>query len=93
MPGALAVISTNDQVAAITPLVDTLAGAAGAGPAPSPDLPTVYIDDAGNVWQESNGLPGLQDKPSMEQGKDWPADTFVAGWATLTGAALPGLPL
>jgi hypothetical protein len=87
---ALAVVSSQDQVDMLHALVaGTAQAASGAGagnvdPGPFPALPIAYEDDSGNVWQESNGVPGLQEQPVMHDGQQVaPADSFVAGFASL----------
>lgn len=80
LPSATAVISTGDQYEAIAMMLDILAPGTGDVSA----LPILYLDDAGNVWQESNDLPGLQTEATVdEQGNETPADTLVAGLGAL----------
>lgn len=85
LPSATAVVSTGDQYEAVEMMLDLIAPGTGDLSA----MPVLYIDDAGNLWRESNGLAGLQTEATTdEQGNQIPADTFVAGIA-----ALPAPPL
>jgi hypothetical protein len=80
LPAASAVISTADQYAAAEMIVDTLA----PGTADLSALPVVYVDDQGDLWQESNGLAGLQtEATASEDGEDIPADTFLGGFSSI----------
>ena len=87
---AMAVISTQDQLDALHVVADGGAaivatlGAPDVGAPDMPDVPIAYLDDAGNIWEESNGVPGLQthgftDAAGMAHG----ADDFVGGIGTL----------
>ncbi|MCA1813195.1 MAG: hypothetical protein LC624_04495 [Halobacteriales archaeon] len=90
---ALAVISTQDQVDAFDFFVTGVssvaaqAGAPAVDPSILPALPQAYLDDRGNVWQETNGMPGLQTEHVVDQaGHELaPADSFVGGIDSLTG--------
>lgn len=89
LPGAGATISTGDQYAAFQGFVDVLA----------PDtvdfgmLPVFYMDEGGNLWQESNGLPGLQtEETPVEGGEPIGADTSVGGFGMIDPASLLQLP-
>ena len=80
LPSATAVISTADQYQVAQIFLDIVAPGSGDLSA----LPILYIDDAGNVWQESNGLPGLQTGPTDDgNGGQIGADAPVAGTASL----------
>lgn len=55
VPGAMAVVSTNDLVGPVGAAAEPLGMGALVGA-----FPIFYLNDDGTVWQESNGISGLQ---------------------------------
>lgn len=90
LPTATAVISTGDQYEAFQAFVDAFA----PNTADLSMLPVLYMDDNGNLWQESNGLEGLQtEETPVEGAAPIAADTAIGGFGTIAiPSELPALP-
>jgi hypothetical protein len=81
LPGAMAVVSSNDFTGPLGAAVEPL----GMGDAFGA-LPIYYLNDDGSLWQESNSLAGLQTSAVFDEN-----GVQIAGPDTLVSST-PGAP-
>lgn len=89
LPGALAYVSSADFTGPFAAIVPPEAG----GDAFAQAFPIYYVNDDGTVWQESNGIAGLQTSPIIDEvtGEQIAAaDTIVS--PALGVPAMPEMP-
>lgn len=81
LPGAMAYVSTSDITGAVSPMVPPEAAEAWT------QVPVLYLNDDGGLWQEANGIAGLQTGPVFDQEGNQVAgaDAYIAGPSMLPG--------